>query len=131
MTSRQSCMVAATLCCLLAVAGSPRQVFAELSANAWRRQADAVRSAFVAGVVDTWSYFDANLTNYKSLHPEYRSSEVDLYFDIPVSCLRERQMPYSQILAIVETYTKEHPEFWDKSMTSITWRAIFEACNAK
>jgi hypothetical protein len=130
MTSRQACIVAATLCCFLAVAGSPRHAFAELTANTWRRQTDAVRSAFVAGVVDTWSYFDANLANYKSLHPEYRSSEVDLYFEFPVSCLRERQMPYAQVLAIVEAYTEGHPEVWDRSMTSITWRAIFEACKA-
>jgi len=117
--------VVALLCCLLAVAlyGTPALA---LDGNAWLRLSETARAHYVAGVVDTWFGAKDLSKGLEDGIPIYVPGGVELAFTRASDCIRGK--PYSQVVAIVEKYMKDHPEKWHYDMTSSIFVAVYKTC---
>src|SRR4029453_17694131 len=91
-----------------------------ITGNDWRRLPLAAQHYYIIGVLDGWD----NLGTIALLAKQPLSVVTRLAEHI--KCTAE--MPYEQIVAIVQKYMDNNPSQWHYDMASLTWNAVNEAC---
>jgi hypothetical protein len=92
-----------------------------LTGNNWKELPDTAKQSYVAGV------YDAFMTIYHS-DTEILKTESNPSLSKVVKCVREKRMPYAQIMSIVDKYFRDHPENWNYDMAGLIWGALLSAC---
>ncbi len=115
------------LCCVLFLT-SEKSALA-MDVTKWENLAKVSKFAYVIGVLEGWFFWD-DLTMYavteelaKALSPtEQLRHEI-------VTCMKGRKT--DQALAVVQRYVTENPKEWHKSMTSMIYNALGDACKKR
>ncbi len=110
---------AVTISCVALFAPAPVPA---MTGAEWRRLPEPSRAAYVVGVVDAWNGF---VTVQESLGTKEVAITV---FGEVVSCLRDRLMPDSQIVALVEKYAADNPGQWSHDMPEIVFASLSHDC---
>jgi hypothetical protein len=108
-----------SLLCIALIGASPA---AGVDGNPWRQLSKDGRGAYVAGVVDAWG-MSATVDARQGLRPPVVATIV--------KCLDDRDMPYGQVVAIVERHMSATPENWHLPMAAIVHVALIELCAKK
>ena len=88
----------------------------------WRRLPAAARAAYVTGTVDAWSGLVDVQASLGRNEPA-----ITVFRDI-VACVRDRLLPYAQIVAIVERYVAENPGRSSTEMPDLIFAALGQEC---
>ncbi len=88
----------------------------------WRRLPAPARAAYVTGTMDAWS----GLVNVQASLGKNEPA-ITVFSDI-VACVRDRLLPYAQIVAIVERYVAENPGRSSTEMPDLIFAALSLEC---
>lgn len=94
--------------------------------NEYLKVPPVARVAYVAGVVDAYINLKATVEAKRSSTPSYVPGSFEGIIGEASSCLTG--MPYSQIVAIVDKYVKDHPEKWHHPMADTIFGALWTTC---
>jgi len=96
-----------------------------LDVNEWKQLGKVYRIAYIAGAADATHHIGDMLElDLKAGTHLLVKSLVDVS-----NCLVGRNMKTGQVVAIVEKYVKENPEYWNLPMGGQTWTALVKACD--
>ena len=84
-----------------------------------------LRAAYIAGAVDTYVGIKGTVETARS-KGAYSAGGFEQVIAESVGCIHE--MPYPQIVAIVEKYMKDHPERWHYAMADSIFGALWDTC---
>jgi hypothetical protein len=99
----------------------------DVTGNEWKTLAEGERKMYVIGVTDAWSEL-ARFVRHDTNQTKRALTTPEKIFFFNVSCFIDRQMPKSQIIAIVDQYMTEHPAEWHEDMTTLVLKATGKAC---
>jgi hypothetical protein len=98
-----------------------------IDGNKWKTFPELSRSAYIMGVVDTWSNVAEATAEVTKIKRSYKTGIVEDTLIDNVQCVAQK-MTYKQIVAIVDKYMADNPSQWHFTMPSLIWTAVAEAC---
>jgi hypothetical protein len=96
--------------------------------NEFLKVHQTLRAAYIAGAVDTYVGIKGTVEAARS-KGSYSAGGLEQVIAESVGCIHE--MPYAQVVAIVEKYMKDHPERWHYAMADSIFGALWETCKKK
>ena len=96
--------------------------------NEFLKVHQTLRAAYIAGVVDTYVGIKNTVEQARS-KGSYSSGAFEQVITESVGCIQE--MPYAQVVAIVEKYMRDNPERWHHPMADSVFGALRGVCKKK